>query len=95
MAIAPDHPPTPETPYWRDSRSRRTTVAAVLAGRARADHERVLELHTEAVCRILRAAAAARLERRPADARALAAHASRLCGELAGLWPAGSNEPLG
>jgi hypothetical protein len=87
-------PPTPERPYWRDQSGRRTTFLAIAAGCGRAERERLLGEHCEAVCRIIRAAATARLTGDAARARTLANRASRLCGELAGLWPAGSDEPL-
>jgi hypothetical protein len=69
-------------------------VAAVLAGRGAAEQGLLLEEHCEAVSRIVRAAAAARLAGDGGRARTLAIQASRLCGELAGLWPEGSDEPL-
>lgn len=94
MAIRPAQHPTPDRPYWTDGEGRRTTVLALLAASAPGARELLLEEHTDAVARILRAAAAARLEGRLGDARTLAMQASRLSGELAGLWPAGSDEPL-
>ncbi len=87
-------PPTPETPFWRDDAGRRTTVLAILAASPLADRGRVLDLHAGAVAALVRAASQASLEGRTARVRALANHASRLCGELAGLWPAGSDQPL-
>lgn len=87
-------PPTPETPFWRDDAGRRTTVLAILAGREPCERERMLDLHVQAVDKLLRAATGASLEGRDGDVRALVSHASRLCGELAGLWPAGSDLPL-
>jgi hypothetical protein len=69
-------------------------VLAVLAGRDRAERERLLAAHCEAVCRIVGAAADAQLADDRPRARKLASHASKLCGELAGLWPAGSDQPL-
>jgi hypothetical protein len=87
-------PPTLELPYWRDSQGRRTSVLAVLAGRGPSEREAVLGQHADAVCAIIHAASKAHLEGRQRDARTLAARASKLCGELAGLWPAGSHAPL-
>jgi hypothetical protein len=66
----------------------------VLAGRDRAERERLLAAHCGAVCEIVRAAATAQLDGDRARARMLATQASKLCGELAGLWPAGSDQPL-
>jgi hypothetical protein len=86
--------PTPENPFWRDADGRRTTVAAMLAGRDQATRRDLLDLHADAVCAIIHAAGRARIEGRDQHARSLATQASKLCGELAGLWPAGSHEPL-
>jgi hypothetical protein len=94
MVTQPAKPPTPDRPHWRDGDGRRTTVLAVLAAHAPATREQLLDQHADAVCRIVRAAAAARLGGDHVRARMLANQASRLCGELAGLWPAGSDEPL-
>ena len=94
MEIRPAQHPTPDRPFWLDGEGRRTTVLALLAAAAPGAREPLLEEHTDAVARILRAAAAARLEGRLVDARTLATQASRLSGELAGLWPAGSDAPL-
>ena len=69
-------------------------MLAVIAGRSSDERERLVAIHVRSITSIVEAAAAATLEGRRAEARALAMHASRLCGELAGLWPAGSNEPL-
>ena len=94
MAIRPAQPPTPDRPYWRDEQGRRTTIATVLAGRGVVERQLLLDEHCEAACRIIRAAAAARMTGDVARTRTLANQASRLCGELAGLWPEGSDEPL-
>jgi hypothetical protein len=88
------HRPSLERPYWRDESGRRTTVLALVAGRGAAERERLLVEHCDAVCRIIRSAAAARVAGDDRRARMLANRASRLCGELAGLWPQGSDEPL-
>jgi hypothetical protein len=94
MAINWAHAPTPHEPYWRDVQGRRTDVQAVGAGRTPSELVQIVNEHADAVCRIIHAAGAARLGGRHAEARMLATHASKLCGELAGLWPAGSQEPL-
>ena len=96
MAIGPrpPQPPTPDVPYWRDGEGRRVTLGMVIAGRDRGGRERAVEQHAEAVSRIVHAAGAAVLEGRDGPARTLAAHASKLCGELVGLWPSGSDAPL-
>ncbi len=87
-------PPTVADPHWRDEHHRRTTVGVTLAEHPEADRGEVLERHADAVSVVIHAAAAARLAGDQRHARALANQASRLCGELAGLWPAGSHEPL-
>ncbi len=81
-------------PYWRDGSGERTNLQVVLAGRHPGAREQTVTDHADAICRIVRAAGAARLEGRHREARALAAHASKLCGELVGLWPAGGDRPL-
>jgi hypothetical protein len=86
--------PTPAVPYWRDGAGQRTNLQVVMAGRDREAQAQTVTDHADAVCRIVRAAGAARLEGRHRDARTLAAHASKLCGELVGLWPAGADTPL-
>jgi hypothetical protein len=87
-------PPSEEVPFWRDPEGRRATVSLALAARPAPQRAPVLHAHGEAIARIVGAAIAARLGGESARARALASHASRLCGELAGLWPAGSDRPL-
>ncbi len=87
-------PPSPAVPYWRDGAGRRTNLQVVLAGRDEEARVQTVTEHADAVCRIVRAAGAARLQGRHGEARALAAHASKLCGELVGLWPAGADAPL-
>ena len=90
----PPSPPSPAVPYWRDGSGRRTNLQVVLAAGTPEARERTVTDHADGVCRIVRAAGAARLEGRDRDARALAAQASKLCGELVGLWPAGADAPL-
>jgi hypothetical protein len=92
-APQPD-PPSPDVPYWRDEVGRRTSLQVVLAERDGDRQAQTLTEHADAVCRIVHAAAAARLEGRAREARALAAQASKLCGELVGLWPTGADTPL-
>jgi len=87
-------PPSPDVPYWRDAAGRRTNLQVMLAGRDPEAQVQTVTEHADAVCRIVRAAGAARLEGRQREARTLAAHASKLCGELVGLWPAGADTPL-
>lgn len=93
MAVTPV-PPTPELPFWRDGSGQRTTLASVSAAGPATQQAALMADHVEAVTRILRAAADARLANQTARSRSLAAHASRLCGEVAGLWPSGSERPL-
>lgn len=84
-----------QVPHWRDPQGRRATVQAALAGRTPEEQAAIVRAHAEAVGAIIHAAGEARLrEGGRMEARSLATQAARLCGELAGLWPAGSNEPL-
>jgi hypothetical protein len=87
-------PPSPTHPFWRDAAGSRVTVQATLAETPPAERAAVLERHAEGICAIVHLAGSHRAAGRVREARALASHASRLCGELAGLWPAGSQEPL-
>ncbi len=87
-------PPTVADPHWRDSSGRRTTVGVALAEQSQSEHGGVLERHADAVSEVIHAAAGARLVGDQRRARSLANQASKLCGELAGLWPEGSHEPL-
>jgi len=93
-APRPADPPSPDVPYWRDAAGRRTNLQVVLAGRDREARVQTVTEHADGVCRIVRAAGAARLQGRNREARTLAAHASKLCGELVGLWPTGADTPL-
>jgi hypothetical protein len=90
----PADPPSPAVPYWRDAAGRRTNLQVVLAGRDPEARVQTVTEHADAVCRIVRAAGAARLQGRNREARTLAAHASKLCGELVGLWPSGAETPM-
>ena len=90
----PPNPPSPTVPYWRDGAGQRTNLQVVLAGGAAEARARLVTEHADGVCRIVRAAGTARLQGRHGEARALAAHASKLCGELVGLWPTGADQPL-
>jgi len=87
-------PPSPAVPYWRDGSGQRTNLQLVLAGDDPAAQARTVTEHADAVCRIVHAAGTARLQGRQGEARSLAAHASKLCGELVGLWPTGADTPL-
>ncbi len=87
-------PPTVADPHWRDRSGARTTVGVSLAEHPESDHGEVLERHADAISEVIHAAARSRLAGDQRRARSLASQASKLCGELAGLWPEGSHEPL-
>jgi hypothetical protein len=87
--------PTVEIPHWCDPQGRRSTVQAALAGADPSARAAVVRAHADAVGALIHAAGEARLgDGGSTRARALATQAARLCGELAGLWPMGSDEPL-
>jgi hypothetical protein len=80
-------PPSPEAPYWRTARGERLSLATALAGAGEGTQRIVLEAHARAVAELTRAAGESRLSQTDRHCRPLATAASRLCGELTGLWP--------
>jgi len=83
-------PPCPAAPYWRTAEGRRHSLSSVRAGCDEATQAVVMRVHLAALDRILAAAAEAELGGNRREARRLVGGATRLCGELVGLWPDGS-----
>ena len=88
--LAPDF----ERPYWRGPDGARTTFQEIMLGLDHRTAMHLAERHAEAICALARAAAEARLAGEHMNARRLAHAASRLCEEVAGLWPRESWKPI-
>ncbi len=80
--------PTVEKPYWHDADTgTRHSVSTVMAGMAGEDQQRIADMHAHSVQRLVEASLEFEHAGNRSKARALAAAASRLCGEVVGMWP--------
>lgn len=81
-------PPTPRTPYWTDAEDgSRQHLRTVLIGVETEPAAEIERLHAAALGAVAAAALAAKRAGDGREARRLAAAASRLAGEIVGLWP--------
>jgi len=78
--------PTLERPWWRSAAGGRSTYTAERAALGPERRGEVDEAHAAAIHRLVSAAARARDAGDAASSRRMAQAASRLCGEVVGLW---------
>jgi hypothetical protein len=80
-------PPDCAAPFWRYPSGERLSVRLLLAGQPREQAELIVETHADAVRELVWASGAAPLDGDAAALRRLAAGASLLCRDLAGVGP--------
>jgi hypothetical protein len=86
--------PELERPYWHDHHGERLTFQEVVGELAAPNVAAAADRHAEAICKVGRAAAHARLRGESQRARRLAPAASQLCEEIAGFWPRDFWKPI-
>jgi hypothetical protein len=84
--------PDPDVPHWREADGARHSYGSLRSGLEPRHAAELTDAHLAAIGRIAAAALAADGRGDHAQTARLAAAATRLCGEIRGLWPASAVE---